>query len=68
MTLLLAWMNVNKSYLALVAVVLLQLAAANHWLIVPPEVLNTLSAFAAGAGVGLIRHSTAAAIRGALPK
>lgn len=63
MKVLVDWLNINKSYLALTAMLALQIAAANHWLLVPADVLNTLSGFAAGAGVGLIHHSNQAAVR-----
>ena len=59
---LLTWLNVNKSYLALVAVLLLQTAQATHWMVVPMDVLNTLTGLAAGAGLGTIPHSNAAGV------
>jgi hypothetical protein len=57
------FLNVNKSYLALLAVIVMQLAQANHWLVVPSDTMNLLIGLASGAGLVSIGHSNAAATK-----
>jgi len=58
----LQWLDVHKAYLCLMLGMALQVATANHWFVVPADVMNELAAFAGGAGFGLIPHSTAAVL------
>lgn len=55
----LSWCNENKPHLIMLAVIVLQTVAANHWLIIPPDVMAYLTGLGTGAGVGLIPHSNA---------
>ena len=57
------FLNANKSTLCLLAVILLQIAAANNWLVVPPNVLTTISALGAGAALATTPHSNAVTAR-----
>jgi hypothetical protein len=63
----LSFLNVNKSYLALLAVIVLQLAQANHWFIVPSDTMNLIIGVAGGAGLASISHSNAAAVKATTP-
>jgi hypothetical protein len=57
------FLNVYKDKLILLAVILLQIVSANGWLVIPPGVLTTISALAAGSAIAASPHSTAAGVR-----